>query len=265
MRLVIGILCLCFSIWMHSLLKWELKNWVTSPLPRPEPALFLSGEFALLGSDYFLIKAAVFYSSIVTSSPNGTLWFSKALYLASYLDPYYFEPYWMTGVALPWEGRVEEAKVVLKRGLKYLPQKWQIPFYIGFINFYFEHDNKEAAHYFSIASKLPGAPSYLPLLVARLSIKGGETRIAIAFLQEQIKTVRDEKLKRQLEKRLKAFQAIDFLERAVRKYKQIYGYLPSDLNLLVTKNIISAIPPDPYGGQFYLTPEGKVWSTSNLR
>jgi len=265
MRLIAGLFCVFLSVWINTMVKPNLREWTTSPLPKPEAARLLSGEFISLSSDYFLMKAAIFYGSAGKLSETDGLWLSKSLHIASYLDPYYFEPYWMAGTILSWEGHIHEAKEILRKGLQYLPSKWQIPFYLGFISFYFEKNNKEAARYFLMASKLPGSPSYLPLLAARLAAKGKETRIAITFLQEQLKTVKDEKIRRQIEKRLQALQIIAFLEQAIEKYKQIYGYLPSDLNLLVTKNIISAIPPDPYGGQFYLTPEGEVWSTSNLR
>ncbi len=263
-RLFLGILCLLISIFIHSSLKWELKTWITSPLPRPESALILSGEFAPLMSDFFLVKAAVFYGNAINKAPKKTLWFAKVLYLASYLDPYYFEPYWIAGVILPWEGRVKGAKVILNRGLKYLPHNWELPFYLGFISFYFEHNNSKAAHYFFQASKLPKAPSYLSLLATRLAVKGNETPVAIAFLQTQLKNVKDQGLKKRLKKRLHALEAIYFLERALNKYKRIYGNLPLRLEDLVNKHIIAKIPSDPYGGKFYLTKTGRVWSTSNL-
>lgn len=265
MRCLIGLICLFLSAWINTKVQWNLKEWTTSPLPRPESALLLSAEFPPLSSDYFLMKAAIFYSGMAKFKKTESLWLSKALYLASYLDPYYFEPYWMAGVSLPWEGRLQEAKKILKRGLNYLNNRWEIPFYLGFISFYFEHDNKVAANYFLMASKLPNAPTYLPLLASRLAVKGRETRIAIAFLQEQLKMTKEKKIRSRLKKRLKALQAISFLERAVERYKEIYGHLPLELNSLIKQNIISTIPEDPYGGSFYLTEDGRIWSTSNLR
>ncbi len=265
MRLIIGLICIFISLWINATLKSNFRQWALSPLPRPEVARLLSGEFTALGSDYFLMKAAIFYGGEEGLTKAESLWLSKALYLTSYLDPYYFEPYWMAGSILPWEGRIQEAKNILKQGLIYLPQNWQIPFYLGFVSFYFEKNYKEAARYFLRASKLPGAPSYLPLLAARLAVKGNETKMAIIFLQEQLKRFKDIKIRTQLEKRLNTLKIILFLEEAVKKYQQRYRRLPSDLNELVDKKIIPALPLDPYGGRFYLTKEGRVWSTSNLR
>ncbi|WP_461834278.1 tetratricopeptide repeat protein, partial [Desulfothermus sp.] len=266
MQLIVGILCLLLSIGLNSLFKWRITEWATSPLPYPEAALLLSGEFSGLSSDYFLVKAALFYGSKVNEiTPKDSLWLAKDLNLSSYLDPYYFEPYWMAGIILPWEGRTAEAKQILKRGLKYLKNKWEIPFYLGFISFYFEHNNQEAAHYFFMAAKMPGAPAYLPFLASRLAIKGGETNIAISFLETQLKLVRDEKLRKRIEKRVIALRRIAYLEKAVAIYRKMYHQMPHDLKQLVKAHIISAIPTDPYGGSFYITKEGKVWTTSNLR
>jgi len=265
-RLILGIFCLLISIVTHTGIKWELESWTTSPLPRPESALVLSGEFAPLTSDFFLVKAAIFYNDIINQkSSKDSLWLSKALYLASYLDPYYFEVYWMGGVVLPWEGRFKEAEIILKRGLDYIPKNWQIPFYLGFINFYFKHDNKTAARYFFEASKLPNSPPYLPLLASRLAIKGNETRTAIYFLQKELQEIKDKSLKEKLLKRLSALKAILYLEEALEKYKYKYGGLPNQLGELIKKQIIHHIPSDPYGGKFYLTKSGRVWTTSNLR
>lgn len=265
MRFIAGLLCIFLSIWINSMVKPNLRTWSISPLPKPEAARLLSGEFTVLSSDYFLMKAAIFYGGIENLSKKDSLWLTKTLYLASYLDPYYFEPYWMAGVTLPWEGEIESAKMILKQGLHYLPKRWEVPFYLGFISFYFEKKPAEAARYFLMASKLPNAPFYLPLLAARLAVKGNETSVAIAFLQTELKQTKDNRMCKLLQKRLKALEAIDFLERAVRKYKQRYGHFPPDLNALIKENIISAIPPDPYGGHFYMTEKGKVWTTSNLR
>jgi len=264
-RLIVGIFCFLISVFGHNFIKWELRTWAISPLPRPESALILSGEFAPLTGDFFLVKAAVFYSEVNQKNPEETLWLARAIYLASYLDPYYFEPYWTAGVLLPWEGRIEEARAILTRGLKYLPQRWEIPFYLGFISFYFEHDNREAARYFLKASRLPDSPAYLPLLATRLAVKGSETRMAIAFLEQELQEVEDEKLKERLLKRLTALKAILYLEETLKQYKQRYGRLPVQLEDLVKKRLIPRIPPDPYGGKFYLTETGRIWSTSNLR
>ena len=266
MQLVIGILCLLLSMGLNSLFKWSITEWTASPLPHPGAALLLSGEYNGLASDYFLVKAALFYGSKVNKiTSKDSLWLAKDLNLASYLDPYYFEPYWMAGAVLPWEGRICEAKQILKRGLAHLKDRWEIPFYLGFISFYFEHNNQEAARYFFIAAKKPHAPAYLPLLASRLAIKSEETNIAISFLETQLKLVKDEKLRKQIEKRLISLKMIAYLEKAVEIYKKKYHQMPHNLEQLVKAQIIPSIPSDPYGGKFYITKEGRVWTTSNLR
>ena len=99
----------------------------------------------------FIINIYAFlFSKVNKITSKDSLWLAKDLNLASYLDPYYFEPYWMAGVILPWEGRICEAKQILKRGFEHLKDREEIPFYLGFISFYFEHNNQEAARYLFI-------------------------------------------------------------------------------------------------------------------
>jgi len=265
MRLISGVFFLGLSILIHFGARHEGNIVTFSTLPKPEVALLASGEFTLLTSDFFVIKAAIFSSGLKQANSQKVLWLRKALYLATYLDPEYFEPYWMTGVILPWQGEVKGAEKILLRGIKYLKRRWEIPFYLGFIKFYFCQDPVKAAHYFMIASKRPRAPSYLTLLASRLAAKGGKTSTAIFFLEEQLKMTKDKGLKKRLNKRIKALKIIANLEKAVRTYKRTYGIFPSTLEQLVKAHIISDIPNDPYGGTFYITKKGTIWTTSKLR
>jgi hypothetical protein len=40
--------------------------------------------------------------------------------------------------------------------------------------------------------------------------------------------------------------------------------LPRNIQALITAGIIKEIPKDPYGGSYYLTEAGSVYTTSNL-
>ena len=64
--------------------------------------------------------------------------------------------------------------------------------------------------------------------------------------------------------RLKAFKIVAFLEDAVALYEKKFNHKPEGIESLVEHGILQGIPPDPYGGMFYLDAAGKVRTTSKF-
>ncbi|MCF6248063.1 MAG: hypothetical protein L3J69_11980, partial [Desulfobacula sp.] len=137
-------------------------------------------------------------------------------------------------------------------------------YYLGFNHFYFLKDNKKGSQLLMEASKLPGAPSYLASLAARLSMYENQYKPAIVFLNDILKTTQQAKLKKQYEKRLKTLITMDRLEQKVHAFKKTFGTFPENLKDLVDKGIIETIPVDPYGGQFILLTNKRVYTTSKM-
>ena len=186
------------------------------------------------------------------------------------LDPYYFDPLYFLGAYVPWKV-YKNKKLLLKinstllEGNRYI-KDWRLPFLVGFNYLYFMDNKVEGAKYLKIASQMKGAPSYLKLLVPRLYAESGKLDIAIAVTYEELKSAKQESVKRALERRLKALLAIKELDRALSVYRKRYGRCPETLDDLVRSGILKELPKDPYGGNFYIK-KGKceVWTTSNLR
>jgi hypothetical protein len=78
------------------------------------------------------------------------------------------------------------------------------------------------------------------------------------------KGARDPKIKKSFQIRLSAFVQVRAIERAVAKFRRDNGRLPHDTGELVSQRYLDSIPVDPYGGQFYLQPGGKVSTTSKF-
>ena len=55
-----------------------------------------------------------------------------------------------------------------------------------------------------------------------------------------------------LSKRLEALKRIGFLEYKIKEYKKRFNKTPSKLQDLIDSGVITKIPSDPYGGEFYL-------------
>jgi len=235
------------------------------PLPKPEVAKLSALEFKPLLADYYLVKVAQIYGGKTIPAPAQIDWMTKAITLSVELDPYYLEPYYFAANVLSWNGKVDWSISLLKKGLKYLKGDWRIPFYLGFLFFYFKKKPIEGAKYLGMATHFPEAPSYLPLLVSRLYSEKGRFSAAIIYLRGLYRSLEDPKLKEAIKKRLRALTIMDTLEKLAKEYKKRYGLFPRTVEDLVKVGLLSRVPRDPYGGRFYFKPDGTVWTTSRLR
>ncbi len=243
-----------------------IKSQSLAPLPRKEVARISAMEFRPLLSDYYLALVAQFYGGKKGDfKEREVLWMARALELSAFLDPYYEEPYYFAGNVIPWYGATDPVIEILKWGIEHKKDDWRIPFYLGFIYFYFKKDPLTGAKYLSMATHNPKAPSYLPLLVARLYSEKGHYSAAIAYLEGLYRSTQDPKLKEMIKKRLSALIIMDRLEKLGLEYKRRYGNFPRDPRELVKAGLLAKVPRDPYGGRFYFKRDGTVWTTSNLR
>ncbi|TAL26797.1 MAG: hypothetical protein EPN94_02505 [Nitrospirae bacterium] len=226
-------------------------------------------EFKGIFADIIFSRAMTYYGGKLIREEELTGeewdWIYKNMDLATDLDNYFLDPYYFGAVNLSWgANKVKEANALLEKALKYRDWDWTIPFNLGFNHFYFLQDNKKAASYLIEASKRPGSGNLIPTLGARLEYEGNRTENAVIFLEENLKTTDDETIRYIYEERLKALKSILFLERAVTAYQSRFNKRPKKLEDLIARGIISEIPKDPYGGQFYIDEGGSIKTTSGL-
>lgn len=180
------------------------------------------------------------------------------------LDPYFLDPYFLAEGLLTWEaGQYEEANRLLEKGVQYRTWDWRLPYFIGFNDFYFLHEYEKGADYLMQASRLPGAPSYLPNLAARLAYYGGKTKTGILFLKGMLASTTDQNLRKIFQMRLLALERAEMIEDAVQKFKMDHGRLPKS-HELVAMGYLKEMPADPYGGKWGILENGRVFSSSKF-
>ncbi len=188
----------------------------------------------------------------------------RFLDVSTYVDPYNIDAYYFAEAAFTWEiGRIREVDALLERGLKFRTWDFYLPFFLGFNHFYFLKDYKKASQYMEQAARMTGEP-LLTNLAARFFYESNETRIGISFIKFMIAKTWNEKVKRTLEIRLKALERVDFLEKGVERFVQIYHRKPLSIQEMVGTGVIRELPKDPYGGKFYLDEKGKIRTTSKF-
>ena len=226
----------------------------------------ISLGFDQLVSDLIWLKV-VQHLGNANESREGLLWAYRAVQAATDIDPHFVWAYQITGTIFTvWAGMPQESIEILKKGMKHNPNHWQLPHLIGYNYFFQLCDPKNSAHYLQIAARIPGSPSYLPKLAAKMSVEAGELHSALMFLESVKREVKDPLLQQSLDDRFKEIlieKDILFLQEGVKRYRSHYGKIPARLVDLETDNIIEKVPPEPFGGGYVLNPkDGTVSSTT---
>lgn len=235
------------------------------------PSSFLkltSLEFDGVLADYMLLEAMTFIGETTkrTEKPQIKEWEWEWLYrhldAATDLDPHFLDFYYFANAHLTWGGdKIEEANRLLDKGIKNRPDQWLLPFFAGFNLFYFRGDNAGASEYLMLAAQDQTAPVGIARLASLLAYKSNQTKNAIVFLKQIIRSTEDPAMKEVYETRQILLESINAVEEAMGKYKAAYNQLPKNLEELIDKNFLSEVPVEPYGGRFYIE-DDQVKSTS---
>jgi len=158
--------------------------------------------FRQIIADYFWIKTVGYFGEHLMSDRKYP-WLYPLLALVTTLDPQFIWPFYFGGITLSLEAhQIEQSNLILKKAIHYHPMVWKFPFFLGFNYWYHYNDRLNAAHYIKIAVTLPGAPSYLKTLPARLYNDAGQKEAALQFLREMRNNTQDSGMRIQLEKRI---------------------------------------------------------------
>lgn len=173
------------------------------------------------------------------------------------LDPEHGYAYEVVGLLLASKGRIEESNAILGKGMENVPDRWQLPFFAGFNHFFELQDPLRGGELIARASRIPGAPEYLPHLAARLLNTGGRIDTAIAFVEAALAEAGDNEAARAaLEQRrdqLRIEQALQLIEQAIARYEERTGRKPASLDELVG-SVLVGIPTAPSGVPFAYDP-----------
>ncbi|MBN2429354.1 MAG: hypothetical protein JXK94_13550 [Deltaproteobacteria bacterium] len=237
-------------------------------LPSKYSRVLAVGNKGLL-ADFLFLKTTTFYGERVVHKQNLSEedweYVLSGLESVTDLDPYFQDPYIFAEGILTWGvGKIDEANQFLKKGMKYRTHDWRLPYYLGFNHFYFKKDLPKGADYLMQASRLPNSPNFLPKLAARLGYYGDRAKTAILFLKGMILETQDEGVRKFLLKRQTALERASWIEEQIVKFKAEQFRPPANLGELVIFGYVDLFPEDPYGGQWMIMPNGRVFSTSKF-
>lgn len=234
-------------------------------LPSTEALRITSLSYSSLVADYYWLRAISHFGTTEMDAVDYPD-LEPLLRRVLALDPYFAAAYHMAGTALTIKGQSYSASVeLLETGMRYRPDDWRIPFFLGFNAYFFLHDYDLAARAMARAARLPGSPKVAGPLATRLAAEAGRPEIGLRLVDTMLETLEDEKLREvYLERRKKLLleQELRSLDEAADRFEKQRGRRPRALDELIGAGLLRSLPAhDPLGGTYYLDEHGRVQTT----
>jgi tetratricopeptide (TPR) repeat protein len=264
--LLYGILIVPFTAYLHNKPVVERLGYV----PSVSALKAVAADFKEVAAASLVLKVFIYYGGLVEKADNKVAIspdyasMSRLLHGATKLDPYNMDAYYFAQSFLTWDVKQYQlANDLLDYGMKYRTWDWYLPFFAGFNSAFFLKDYTAAAKYYQRAGELSGS-DLSKLLAGRYLHESGQTELAITYLSAMLKGEKNPTIKKNYQLRLTAFQEVRRIEMAQHDYIAARGSLPATVEQLLSGGFLFPPPKDPYGGQFYLEPNGKVATTSKF-
>lgn len=226
----------------------------------------LALSFTDLAADVYWMRAVVHYGSErrAPAAEGRYALLYPLLDLTTTLDPHFDVAARLGAIFLSegypgGPGRPDQALALLEKGLKNDPDRWQYRHDIGFVYYWWLKDYVAAAKQFELGSQLPGAPQWLRTMAGVTLAKGGDRAGAKQLWNELYTTADVDWLRDAAAYRLRQLAAlddIDALNAVVARGRSRVSAI--DWNAFVRAGVLPAVPTDPMGTPYVLSPDGLV-------
>ncbi len=239
-------------------------------VPRVQVLKCLAADQKEFVAATMVMKVLMYYGSLVEKNatkidvPVDYPAMSRIIHAAVKLDPYNMDAYYFAQATLVWDAKqIMLANNLLEYGMQYRTWDFMLPFFAGFNYAYFLKDYEKAAKYYKLAGDLSGTELYINL-AGRYFYESGQTDMAIAYLAAMEKSARNDSIRKTFQTRLQAIREAKRIEVARDRFVKATGRFPVSVEELLRRKYLTKLPVDPYGGRFFLEPDGKVRSTSKF-
>lgn len=252
--------------WAHARLPIERPSEDgTGFVPDPKQVHALAFGFDALLADFYWLEAVQVVGQSESVDQGRAERLGKLVDVVTTLNPEVDHPYRFAAIWLTHdEGQVRESIRLLERGIAHHPDDWRNHFYAGFARFFYLGEYELAAEALERAVRLPGAPAYLPRLVARLKAQSRDIEVAEIFLREMLRNTRDPDDRAQIQIALDEIE-IEYkarhLETARSAYRKLSGHDITSVEDLVRPphRMLEKLPnPEPDAIPAALA-RGSVW------
>ncbi|MEO0260124.1 MAG: hypothetical protein ABIM77_05220, partial [candidate division WOR-3 bacterium] len=149
-----------------------------------------------------------------------------------------------------------KSEKLIKKGLYNNPERWEYPWWLGFLNYTFFKDYEKAGRYFRLSSLKPDAPESAYRWAAFIYYKKlKKLEISLLLWDELYR-----KAKNEFEKNIAKSYVLSTLHKihlrdlnkALKKFYENEKRMPENLEEMIIKKYIDSIPKDPFGGKYYI-------------
>ena len=228
----------------------------------PDAMKRLALSYDMLLADLYWIRAVQHYGGTrLSTDPHKQFDILYPLLdLTTSLDPrftvaYYFGSIFLAEPPPGGPGRPDLAIVLLEKGLRVQPDKWEFAQAIGFVHYWWLDDYEEAAAWFTRASMFPNAPFWMATLAATTLAEGGNRESSRLLWRQIAQSMETEGLRNEAQRRLQQLDAMDQLDRlraVVEAFRARRGSLPADWAELRRGGYLTGTPVDPSGAPYRL-------------
>jgi hypothetical protein len=266
---VLLITCLAGSAFLLSLMD-RLRTGATL-----EDVLFVSSPKAVkrmslgydgLLADIYWTRAVQYFGGRHVERASHYRLLAPLLAITTTLDPhlvvaYQFGANFLSPAPPNGAGMPDKAIELVEYGIRNNPDDWKLYYELGFIYYMDTKNYGRAAEAFARGSKVPNAHPFLKVMAAQMAQHAGDTQMARALWTTTYQSSQDKQIRGNAVAHLRAIQVeedVTALEDLVGQYGQKTGQLPRSMSDLVAAGLLRAIPVDPTGRPYKLTPQGRV-------
>ena len=239
---------------------------IHATLPSIEALQHLSLTYKSLVADYYWLKTINEFGDSRRHKynyPNLIALTRRTLYL----DPYFKTAYTFAGTALTIK-RLDYTKSndLLERGMKYRPDLWELPFYLGFNHYYFDKNYLDASKMLMHAATIEGAPPFAGMLGMRLAAEANSPELGLQFVETALATIENEEIREGYEERKRYLLLevhLKWLNKTQDRFEAQFERLPTTIDELIGPGLLKELPQEPFGGLYQII-DGEITTTSEI-
>lgn len=211
------------------------------------------------------------YTAHEAKGERNFTWLNHMLNTVARLDPHFVDVYRYGGMFLSALKADSNAGLeLLEHGMIKNPSAWELPYEAAMVYLLNRKDDPDsrqhAAYYLSMSAATGNAPTLIRDLAAKLqgefNLLDIEREMWRNLLESEDELLRDT-ARRKLEE-VKLREACNILNDRIQAFTNAAERSPASLEELVESGLLSALPPDPLGGQYFINVNGKAQNTTLL-
>lgn len=243
---------LCFTVFA-SIAAWRAQQPVSMSAEVGMGRVVISAPIllALYGGDRFLAANLEAMRLAATSTENGMTdghYLTRAQLVVAELNACHEDNYYLANALLTWSGAVDRGNEILQRAMDCRFWDGLPAFFYGVNRSFFDHDLDEAVRALELsAERWPENASSLRRMAIMLRVESfNDAQVALNYLQAQRDSTRDPRLRELLQLRVERLLGLIELRAAQQRYERVHGKL-TDLQQLLTRDVLAVLPEDPLG------------------